>query len=84
MKVMITDSANPAAYPICGFTWILAYQEQTDAVKGKALADALWWAVHDGQKYTTPLLYAPLSQTAVTRNESLLRSITFKGVPIIK
>ena len=34
MKVMITNSSNPDAYPICGFTWILAYVNQTDKAKG--------------------------------------------------
>src|SRR4051794_11132289 len=35
MKVMITNSPNPLAYPIVGFTWILVAKEQTDQVKGK-------------------------------------------------
>ena len=39
MKVMITNSSNPAAYPIAGFTWILASKEQADQAKGKALVD---------------------------------------------
>ncbi len=30
MKVLLTDSSNPDAYPIVGFTWILAYVNQID------------------------------------------------------
>jgi len=84
MKVMITDSANPTAYPIAGFTWVLAYQDQPDQVKGKALADVLWWSIHDGQKYAAPLFYAPLSPEAVARAEDLLRSMTYKGTTLLK
>ncbi|MDO8473792.1 MAG: phosphate ABC transporter substrate-binding protein PstS [Dehalococcoidia bacterium] len=84
MKVMITDSANPAAFPICGFTWILVYQQQVDPVKGKAIVDMLWWGVHDGQKYAAPLFYAPLSSEAVTKAEAEVRSITYQGMPILK
>ncbi len=47
MKVMITNSSNPDAYPICGFTWILAYVNQTDQAKGLALVNMLWWAIHE-------------------------------------
>ena len=54
MKVMMTNSANPDAYPIVGFTWILVYVNQTDKAKGQALVNMLWWAMHDGQGSTTP------------------------------
>ncbi len=52
MKVMLTNSANPDAYPIVGFTWMLVYVNQTDKAKGEALVKMLWWAIHDGQQYT--------------------------------
>jgi len=79
MKVLLTDSENPNAYPIVGFTWVLAYQNQPDKAKGQALVYYLWWAIHDGQKFTTDLLYAPLSAEAVTKAEAEIRSITYQG-----
>jgi phosphate transport system substrate-binding protein len=82
MKVMITNSPNPLAYPIAGFTWILANREQTDQAKGKALVDMLMWAITDGQQYTVELGYAPLSPDAVMKAEALIRSITYQGVPL--
>ncbi|MGE3911471.1 MAG: phosphate ABC transporter substrate-binding protein PstS [Chloroflexota bacterium] len=82
MKVMITNSSNPLAYPISGFTWILANREQADQAKGKALVDMLMWAITDGQAYTTDLNYAPLSPDAAAKAEALIRSITFNGVPL--
>ena len=82
MKIMITNSPNPLAYPISGFTWILVNKEQTDQAKGKALVDMLLWAVKDGQQFTTPLNYAPLSPEAAAKSEALIRSITFNGTPL--
>jgi phosphate transport system substrate-binding protein len=83
MEVMITNSANPEAYPICGFTWILAYVNQTDKSKGESLAKMLWWAIHDGQQYGITLDYAPLSTTAVAKAEQQIRSMNYKGQPFI-
>jgi phosphate transport system substrate-binding protein len=83
MKIMITNSSNPDAYPIAGFTWILAYVNQTDKAKGETLVNVLWWAIHDGQQYTTPLDYAPLSSTAVAKAENEIRSIKYEGQPLL-
>ncbi len=82
MKVMITNSSNPQAYPIAGFTWLLVYQQQQDRTKGKALVDMLWWAIHDGQRYAVPLSYAPLPEDAVRKAEAQIKSITFQGQPL--
>src|SRR5262245_267930 len=60
MEVSITDSPNPNAYPISGFTWILAYENQTDPAKADAVAQLVNWMITDGQKFATPLEYAPL------------------------
>jgi len=84
MKVMITNSTNPEAYPIAGFTWILAYVNQTDQAKGLALVNMLWWATHDGQQYAAALDYAALSSTAITKAENLINSIKYQGQPILK
>jgi phosphate transport system substrate-binding protein len=88
MKVMLTDTDASEGYPISGFTWILVYKEQNYATrpdeKAKALAKLLWWMTHEGQKYADPLHYAPLSRRAVEKTEKLIRSITYKGSPLIK
>ena len=78
-RVFITDPQGPDAYPLAGFTWILIREEQPDARKGEALAGFLWWATHDGQRYTSPLLYAPLPPRLVVRIEVSLRRITAEG-----
>jgi len=83
MKVMITNSSNPDAYPIAGFTWILVYQNQTDKAKGEALVKMLWWAIHDGQQFGAPLDYAALSSAAVTKAENEILSIKYQGQPLL-
>ncbi|OGR84289.1 MAG: phosphate ABC transporter substrate-binding protein PstS [Elusimicrobia bacterium RIFCSPLOWO2_01_FULL_54_10] len=59
-RVSITDSKDPASYPISGFTWLLVYKNQKDAVKGRALVDFLNWMLDEGQKFASDLGYAPL------------------------
>jgi phosphate transport system substrate-binding protein len=83
MKIMITDSSNVNAYPISGFTWILAFVNQTDKVKGQTLARMLWWAIHDGQQYAVPLNYARLSSDAVTKAENEILSMNYQGQPLV-
>jgi len=84
MKVLLTDSDNPSAYPIVGFTWVLAYQNQPDKAKGQTLAYYLWWSIHDGQSFTKDLLYAPLSPEAVNKAEAEIKSITYQGQPLLQ
>src|SRR5262249_18872843 len=83
MKIVITDSSNPDAYPIASFTWVLAYVNQPNAAKGKTLASYLWWSIHDGQKSAEPLLYGPLSADAVKNAEALVLSLQCDGKPCL-
>jgi phosphate transport system substrate-binding protein len=83
MKIMITNSPNPDAYPIVGFTWILAYANQTNQPKGLILAKMLWWAIHDGQQYCAPLDYGALSPDAVVKAENEILSMNYQGKPLI-
>jgi phosphate transport system substrate-binding protein len=82
-RVSITDAKGKNAYPISSFTYILVYKEQTDAARGKALANFLWWATHDGQKLAGPLDYAPLPKAVVTKVEAALKSLTVQGKAVL-
>ena len=83
MLIMITNSRNPNAYPIVGFTWILAYVNQTDKVKGQELVNMLWWAIHDAQQYNNALTYPTLPATAVTLAENEIKQISFHGQSLL-
>ena len=88
MKVSLTDTDAPEGYPISGFTWILVYKDQSygdrSEEKAKELVKLLWWMTHEGQKYTEPLEYAPLSKKAVEKAEKLIKSISYKSSVIMK
>jgi phosphate transport system substrate-binding protein len=83
LRVSIVDPAGDGAYPIAAFTYLLVYQEQTDASKGKALAQFLWWAIHDGQAFGPPLHYATLPPEIVTRVEAKLRTLRAGDQPLL-
>jgi phosphate transport system substrate-binding protein len=83
VRVSIAYAPGPATYPIAGFTYLLIPQEQTDAVKGKALVDFLWWAIHDGEKDAAPLLYAQAPPVVVKIDEGLMKQVTFQGKALL-
>ena len=83
LRTSITNSPNAAAYPIAGFTYLLAYKDQPDAAKGTALTKFIWWAVHDGQKTAPGLTYAPLPDDVRAKVEAKLKSITSGGKAIL-
>jgi phosphate transport system substrate-binding protein len=83
MRVMIVDSANPAAYPIAGFTWILVYQNLTDRPKAQTLAAMLRWALTDGQALAPELEYAPLSPSAQAKALAEVNNLRVGGQPVL-
>ncbi len=84
-RTSIVNSPSKGAYPISAFTYILLYKDQSDAKKGKALVDLLWWAIHDGQKTTSEMGYAPLPDSVVKMVEKTLTTdITSGGQPLLK
>jgi len=79
MLIMITNSSNPTAYPITGFTWLLVYQNQTNQVKGQELVNLLWWILTRAQTNNNALTYPQLPASAITIAEAQVNSITYNG-----
>ena len=84
MEVMITDSSNPNAYPIVGFTWLLLYANQKNAAKADAALNFAWWMIHDGQNYAASLNYAQLKGAAVKKAEVLLKKIKANDALVLR
>jgi phosphate transport system substrate-binding protein len=82
-RVSLTNPAGEDVYPIASFTWLLVYMDQPDEAKGKALVRFLWWAIHDGQKYPSTLLYAPLPAPVVKQIEAKIKEIRYSGKPLL-
>ena len=86
-KVSLTNTDAANGYPISGFTWALMYKEQKynnrSQDRATKLVKLLWWNIHDGQKFCEGLNYAPLSPSAVTVAEAILKSATYGGKPVL-
>lgn len=74
-RVSIVNAPGASAYPIASFTWILIYQNQPDADKGRKLVDFLRWALRDGDASAAALDYAPLPAEMDARLEQRLQSV---------
>jgi phosphate transport system substrate-binding protein len=66
-RFSMTNAPGKDAYPIAGATWLLVYQQQKDATKGKKLVEFLKWALTDGEKMAKDLQYAPLPESVQQR-----------------
>jgi len=78
-RISIVNAPGAGAYPISSFTWLLLYTHQPNAAKGRALVDFVHWALHDGEKSTASLQYAPLPASLVTRLDSSLARVQIGG-----
>jgi phosphate transport system substrate-binding protein len=66
-RFSIVNPTGAEAYPIAGATWILVYERQANAQKGKKMVEFLKWAMKDGERMAPPLNYAPLPASLVER-----------------
>ena len=66
-RFSMTNAPGKGAYPIAGATWLLVYERQKDATKGKKLVEFLKWAAKDGEKMAQDLQYAPLPESLQQR-----------------
>jgi phosphate transport system substrate-binding protein len=66
-RFSMTNAPGKDAYPICGATWLLVYQQQKDPAKGKKLVEFLKWAIKDGEKMAKDLNYASLPESVQQR-----------------
>jgi phosphate transport system substrate-binding protein len=78
-RISIVDAPGAQSYPISSFTWLLIYQHQKDAVKGKKLVDFLNWAMTEGEKSAPTLDYAPLPTEMVTTVKAKIATIDLAG-----
>jgi phosphate transport system substrate-binding protein len=76
-RFSMVNPPGAKAYPIAGATWLLVYQDQKDAAKGKKLVEFLRWAYNDGEKMATTLDYAPLPENVIKRVLARVDEIKF-------
>ena len=74
-RISLVNQPGKDAYPVAGFTWLLVYQQQRDAYKGKKLVEFLNWSMTKGQKMAAPMLYAPLPANVVKMVQKTVKTI---------
>jgi phosphate transport system substrate-binding protein len=79
LRFYIVNEPGAASYPISGYSWVIVYQSQSNADKGQAIANMLWWMTHTGQQYAAPIYYAALSSSITTAVEGQIKSLTCGG-----
>ncbi len=86
-KVSIVNEPGSNSYPISTFTYIMVYKDLgqvSGETQGRAteVVNFLNWITHDGQKYSTSLLYIPLPASVVKIDEQGLAEIQFNGITV--
>lgn len=79
LQATLESAPSVAAYPLSAYTYLLVYERALDERRGTALAHFLWWTIHDGQRFTHDLDYAPLPARVVTQVEGALRRLQAGG-----
>lgn len=86
-RIMVTNSPDPDAYPISGFTWIIMYKDQSYNGRTKVQAEAVvkflqWLTGEEGQAIAESVNYAPLPSGVSETAKKILDSVTFGGQPL--
>ena len=74
-RFSMVNAPGEGSYPIAGASWVLLYEKQADAKKGKILVSFLKWCVTEGQKMSPQLNYAALPDSVQEREMKLLDTV---------
>ncbi len=81
LRYSLADASPPQAWPLSGTTWGVVLADMPAGPEREAVVGFLRWAVHDGQKLTKALDYAPLPRELLVRIDSKLNLIGSKAQP---
>src|SRR5258707_527673 len=76
-RFSMVNPPGSKAYPIAGATWLLVYEHQKDAAKGKKLVEFLKWALTKGEGIAGSLDYAPLPESLQPRVLERIETIKY-------
>src|SRR5438034_620393 len=76
-RFSMVNPPGEKAYPIAGATWLLVYEQQKDASKGKKLVEFLNWAITQGEGMTSALDYAALPENLQKRVLERIKTIKY-------
>jgi phosphate transport system substrate-binding protein len=76
-RFSMVNAPGDKAYPISGATWLLVYQQQQDAAKGKKMVEFLNWALTKGEGMASSLDYASLPEGVQQRVLERIKTIKY-------
>jgi len=76
-RFSMVNASGDKTYPIAGTTWLLVYEKQKDAVKGKKLVEFLNWALTKGEGMASSLDYASLPENVQQRVLERIKTIKY-------
>jgi phosphate transport system substrate-binding protein len=76
-RFSMVNAPGDNAYPISGATWLLVYEQQKNAVKGKKLVEFLNWALTKGEGMASSLDYASLPENVQQRVLERIKTIKY-------
>lgn len=88
-RTMVTNSPDPDAYPISGFTWIILFKEQSynnrSLAKAESIVKFLDWIVSpDAQAIAESVNYVSLPSEVSMLTKDILKTITYNGRPVLQ
>ncbi|MDE1725956.1 MAG: phosphate ABC transporter substrate-binding protein PstS [Thaumarchaeota archaeon] len=83
-KVSIVNQPGSNSYPISTLTYVMVYKDLSQVSgetqdKSQEVINFLNWIIHDGQQYSSTLLYVPLPNSIVKADEQGIAQIQFGG-----
>jgi phosphate transport system substrate-binding protein len=75
LRAFVPDPADPEAYPMATYSWLLLYQRYEDPAKASALQDFVQWALTEGQSYSEALGYVPLSSEVAQKGLAAVEAV---------
>ncbi|MGB8647401.1 MAG: phosphate ABC transporter substrate-binding protein PstS [Anaerolineae bacterium] len=82
LALSIANAPGKGSWPISTYTYLLIYMDQQDCAKAQKVTAFVKWALSDGTKDATDLLYIPLPDAVKQQVLAKLGKITCQGKPL--
>src|ERR1039457_6082704 len=76
-RFSMVNAPGDKAYPISGATWLLVYEQQKDAAKGKKVVEFLNWSLTKREGMAASLAYASLPESVQQRVFERIKTIKY-------
>jgi len=74
----IVDTAEPDAYPISGYSWVVLYKSPSEKQRGALVSQIMNWLVTDGQPIAKTVDYVPMPDHVQRQAREMLNQMQAK------